>query len=432
MDGWDCEPLSIRCCFDLEGARLSATVCHTQLANGLTVVIESMASVRSASINLLVPSGGASDPPDAVGCATVLGEMTLRGAGARSSRQLSEAMDDLGVQRGMNTRLYFTRYSAACVGANLPPLLPILADVVGSPVLGEDAFEPARELAVQALDGLADDPRARVTTLLMEKHWPEPFGRNPMGRLDHLEHLTLGACRDSHRRRYTPGGSILAIAGDVDAPSILAFIRAAFDAWQGEVPKPSAPERTLPGSHHDDSDSEQTHIALALPAVTERDEGYYACRVMTELLGGASSSRLFTELREKRGLCYAVGLGYTPLIGAASLLGYVGTTADRAQQTLDHYLAEVKRLPGTVTDEEVARAKVGMISQLVMSNESTGSRAGAIANDVMVFGRVRPVGEILAGVDAVDARAVNDVASRLADAPRTLAVVGPEPLSIPE
>lgn len=411
---------------------MSAPVRHTHLANGLTVVIEPMPAVRSASINLLVPSGGTSDPADALGCATVLGEMTLRGAGDRSSRQLSEALDDLGVQRGMNTRLYFTRYSAACVGSNVAPLLPVLADVVMRPTLGEDAFEPARELAVQALESLADDPRARATTLLLEKHWPDPFGRNPMGTLDHLTRLDLATCVRAHRERYVPGGSILAVAGDVDADATLAWIESAFGGWRGSVERLEAPDRTLPGSHHESLDSEQAHIAIAWPALTERDSGYYACRVMTELLGGASSSRLFAELREKRGLCYSVGVGYTPLIGAASLVGYVGTTAERAGQTLDHYLGEVRRLPGSVTENEVERAKIGMISQLVMSNESTGSRAGAIANDAMVFGRVRPVAEILAGVEAVDARAVNDVAARLAGAPKTLAVVGPHPLVLPE
>lgn len=411
---------------------MSASVRHTHLANGLTIVIQPMPAVRSASINLLVPSGGTSDPADALGCAAVLGEMTLRGAGDRSSRQLSEALDDLGVQRGMNTRLYFTRYSAACVGSSVAPLMPLLADIVMRPTLSEDAFEPARELAIQALESLADDPRARTTTLLMEKHWPEPFGRNPMGTLGHLKRLDLETCVQAHGRRYAPGGSILAVAGDVDVDATLAGIERAFGDWQGSVEPIAAPAYTLPGSHHEPIESEQAHIAIAWPALTEKDAGYYACRVMAELLGGASSSRLFAELREKRALCYSVGVGYTPLIGAASLVGYVGTTAERAGQTLDHYLAEVRRLPGSVTDDEVERAKIGMIAQLVMSNESTGSRAGAIANDAMVFGRIRPVAEILAGVEAVDARAVNDVAARLAGAPRTLAVVGPQPLVLRE
>src|SRR6202161_1718700 len=155
-----------------------------------------------------------------------------------------------------------------------------------------------------------------------------------------------------------------------------------------------------PGNvHHEQQQSEQTHIGIAWPSVTETDPDYYIVRMAMEVLSGGMSGRLFTEVREKRGLVYNVWAGYTSLKGRGSIFGYAGTSNDRAQATLDCFVSELHRLTLGVTEAELQRAKTGLKASTIMSGESTSSRAGAIAHDFFMRGRIRTLEEIKKSID---------------------------------
>ena len=338
--------------------------------NGLILLAERMPGVRSAAMTLLVPAGGATDAVDRRGSATVLAEMTLRGAGTRDARALTEHLDELGLARSSAAGLHHTRFSAAALAANVLQGLPAYCDIIRRPHLKDDAFEPSRDLAMQALAGLEDNPQSLVMVRLREQAWPAPLGRNPMGEEADLAHLTAEAVRSDHSCRYTPQGSILALAGDVEFDALRDEVARLLGDWRGA----EEPGMLLsPPAHRFrfvEQDSQQTHIAMAYPAAAETDEDYYRARLAVETLSGGMSGRLFTEIREKKGLCYSVTAGYTSAPSLASIFCYAGTSNDRAQATLDGLLHELRRMEKGITASELDRAKIGLKAATVMSGES--------------------------------------------------------------
>jgi predicted Zn-dependent peptidase len=405
---------------------------HHRFENGFVLLTETMPGVRSAAMSLVVPCAALNDPVDAVGLATVVSELTLRGAGPRDSRQLSDDLDRLGLQRSMSTGLYHTRYSTSALSSRVLDGLPLYADIVRRPMMNEADFEPSLDLAMQALEGLADDPRSLALIELRKRHWPEPLGRNAMGEADHLRRISLPQCRADIARRYVPDGSILALAGEIDFDATRDAVERHFGTWSGKVDPVDSPTATSAGQFFVEQLSEQTHIGIACPFVGELEDDYYTARVANEILSGGSSGRLFTEIREKRGLCYSVGTSYAGLKDRGSLLGYAGTSNERAQQTLDAFVAELVRLRDGVDAGEVERAKVGLLSTLVMSGESTSSRAGMIASDYFMRGRVRTLDEVIEKLSAVSHEAVNDLVRRRPLGEFTIVIIGPNELKRPQ
>jgi predicted Zn-dependent peptidase len=187
-----------------------------------------------------------------------------------------------------------------------------------------------------------------------------------------------------------------------------------------------------PGNfHHEEAKSEQTHIGLAWPSVEETDPDYYTVRLAVECLSGGMSGRLFTEVREKRALCYSVWAGYSALKGRGSILGYAGTSNDRAQATLDTFVAELHRLTEGVTEAELERAKTGLKAGTIMQGESTSARAGAIAHDFFIRGRIRTLEEIKDAIDGVTVDQVNAYLKTHTPGPFTIVIVGPKALKVP-
>jgi predicted Zn-dependent peptidase len=286
-------------------------------------------------------------------------------------------------------------------------------------------------LALQALAGLDDEPRQKLLIKLREWHLPSPYGRNSMGQEDHLEKLTLELSRADHARRYHARGSILALAGNVDFKRLRDEVARRFGDWDGDV-ESDVEVLPPPGNfHHEHQKSEQTHIGIAWPSIPETDEDYYTLRLAIEVLSGGMSGRLFTEVREKRGLCYSVWAGYSALKGQGSVLGYAGTSNERAQATLDCFVAELHRLSEGVTVAELDRAKTGLKASTIMQGESTSARAGAIAHDYFIRGRIRTLEEIKDAIDGVSLDRVNSYLKWHKPGPFTIVTVGPKELKLP-
>ena len=403
---------------------------HT-FANGLTLLAEKMPAMQSAAMTLLLPAGAATDPVDRSGSGTVLSDLVLRGAGERDSRQLTDYLDSLGLQRSSSVGVHHTRFGCAAVAEKVLEGLPTYADIVRRPHLPKEGFVAARDLALQALAGVDDEPRQKLMIKLREWHFPSPYGRNTMGKKEDLEKLTLDLCKTDWQQRYHAKDAILALAGNVDFGQLRAEVEQYFGSWDGQ-PVPEFQIMPPPGRfHHENQKSEQTHIGIAYPSVPETDKDYYTVRLAIEVLSGGMSGRLFTEVREKRGLCYSVWAGYSSLKGSGSILGYAGTSNDRAQATLDCFLAELQRLRKGVTREELERAKTGLKASTIMQGESTSARAGAIAHDYFMRGRIRTLEEIKDAIDAVSLDKVNAYLKEHEPGPYTIVTVGPKELKLP-
>jgi predicted Zn-dependent peptidase len=404
---------------------------HT-FANGLTLLCEKMPVVQSAAMALHLDAGAAGDPEGKSGCASVLADLVLRGAGDRDTRALSDHLDRLGLHRSSGVGVYHARFGCEAVAGRVMESLPAYADIVRRPQMPKSGFDAARDLALQGLDGLKDDPRQTLLVKLRQLFLPPPFGRNPMGETKELKKLTLKDVKSNWQRRYQADGAILAVAGNVE----FAPLKEEVEKYFGDMPKKPRKkiitERPAYGHYHERQKSEQTHIGVAYPSILETDPDHYVIRLAIEVLGGGMSGRFFTEIREKRGLCYSVWAGYTSLKNYAGVLAYAGTSNERAQATLDCMLAEIRRLSRGVTPEELSRAKIGLKASLIMDGESTSARAGAIAYDFFIRGRMRTLDEIKSGIDEVTPDRINDFLRRSEPKEFTIVTVGPTKLKMPE
>jgi predicted Zn-dependent peptidase len=404
-----------------------------RLANGVVLLAEVMPAVRSAAFNLLIPAGAAHDPDDRRGLAAMLADWWTRGAGSRDSRQILDDLDQLGATHAAAAGTAHLSISAATLGSNLPACLPILADIVLRPHLLEQELEPLRALAIQGLRSLDDDPTSKVLVELRNHAFPDPWGRHAGGTIAGVEAITTADARRYHQTHVGPEGTIVAVAGAIDWPAIRDDVERLFGDWSPRGSPALTVRPAGPARDHITRDTQQIQVALAFPEVTVAHPDYYLARAITAILGGYSSARLFTEVREKRGLCYSISAGYEGYRERALMMCHAGTSTERAQETLDVMLAELHRLARDgVNAEELSTMRAGLKSSLIMQQESSMSRAATLAGDWYHLGRVRSLDEIEGALDGLTPEAVSRHAAGLPLDDLTVVTLGPKPLRFPD
>jgi predicted Zn-dependent peptidase len=415
-----------------EDLKVPQEVFHHTLPNGLTLLAERMNHVRSAALNFLVPSGCVYDPPEHLGIASVLSDLITRGAGSRDSRELTLALDNLGLDRDESVGAIHVRFWGATLARNLAAALEIYADILRRPRLPEAEIEAVRALAFQDLQSLEDEPRQKVLIELRRRHYPSPLGQDRRGTREGIASLTPDILGKHYRRLFQPRGTILSVAGDIQWEPLRAQVERLFGDW----PASDEPglHLTPPAARHEHLQKEttQTQIGIAYPSVPIGHPEYYAAQGAVSVLSGGMSARLFSEVREKRGLCYAVWASYQTFKDRASVVCYAGTTNERAQETLDVTLSELERLKDGIEDDEVERVQAGLKSSLIMQEESTSARAGSLASDWYYLGRVRSFDEIQSAINGL---APATITSHLRHCPPrdfTIVTLGPKSLALPD
>lgn len=404
---------------------------HT-FANGLTLLAERMEHVRSAALNFLVPAGCAYDPPAHLGISSVLSDLITRGAGNRDSRALSLALDSLGLDRDESVGSLHMRFWGATLSRNLSAALEIYADILRRPHLPEEEMDAVKALALQDLQGLEDEPRQKLLVELRRRHYPPPLGQDRRGTEEGIESLNATVIREHYRRLFRPRGTILSVAGNIEWEPLRDQVGRLFGDWQGGD-EPTLQLGKAPGKReHLAKDTTQTQIGIAYASVPIGHPDYYAAMGAVNVLSGGMSARLFTEVREKRGLCYAVWASYQTYKDRASVICYAGTTNERAQETLDVTLAEIKRLQAGIEPEEVERVQAGLKSSLIMQEESTSARAGTLASDWYYLGRVRTFDEIQAAINSLTSEGIVAHLRRTPPRDFTIVTLGPKTLRIDE
>jgi predicted Zn-dependent peptidase len=401
-----------------------------QLDNGLWLVAEPMASVQSLAMSLLLPAGVAQEPADRQGAAAMLAEMICRGAGALDSRAHTQALDALGVQRGTGVEVHHLRIGATMLSRQWPKALPLLLDMALRPQLSPAALEPSRDLALQSLAALEDEPQHKAMLELRRRHYPQPFGRSSLGLREHLSALTLDQVRDYQQQCFVPAGAVMGVAGQFDPGALLHAVEDLTANWKGTRAAPVEQGAAPRGYEHQTAATTQVHIGLAYDAPPQVDPDSILQRTAVAVLSGGMSGRLFTEVREKRGLCYAVFARYGGDRERGSVFGYAGTTAARAQETLEVMTGELRRLSVGVERAEFERAVVGMKADVVMQGESTSARAASIAADQFVRGHPRTLDELAAEVEAVTLDRLQDFLGKHPPGPMTVVTVGPNALKL--
>ena len=408
-----------------------ATVYTHQLDNGFVLVAEHMEAVSSASFTFLLPAGAKHDPADGRGLSSVLLDWVFRGAGDLDSRQLDSLLDGLGLHRESSVATSHAVLGGALLSDNLPQALDAYADIIRRPHLLAQQLDFSCQLVLQQLASQDDDPRSKLMVELRKHHFPEPLGRNPLGVRDQLSALQSSTVTDFHQKAYCPDQTILAVAGCFDWLKLREKVSSLFADWAGQIPPEPKLGSAGPKTDHLSQETAQTHIGIAYGSVPLTHPSYYRARLAVAVLSGGMSGRLFTEVREKRGLCYSVSARHHILKDRGTVLCYAGTAPERAQQTLDVTLNELKRLPEAISQEELDRAKIGLKASLIMQGESTTARSACAATDYYHLDRVRSLDEIS---DAVDAVTVSDLLDHLREFPPTdftIVSLGSEKLEIP-
>ncbi|MBX3367521.1 MAG: insulinase family protein [Phycisphaeraceae bacterium] len=405
------------------------------LTCGMTVVIEPMAGVRSCALTWLLPAGAAHDPEDRLGLSALWAELLMRGAGGLDSRAHADACDTIGMSRSAECGPLFLRISATMLGDRLLDGLPLLADMVRRPRFDPDSLEPARELALMGIEALKDEPQERCSLLARTRHHPTPLNRSVLGTVEGLGAITQSDVVDGWATRAVPEGSLLGIAGAVDVDRTVDALERLTSGWRGSRQEPALGPTPARVYHHEQDDTaSQVQILLMTEGPADPDSNSLLERIAASVLSGGMSGRLFTEVREKRGLCYSVSASYAADKRYGTLVAYVGTTPERAQESLDVLSAELGRIrsaEGRVSEDEFRRAIVGMKSGVVFSGESTGARAAAIVSDYYRRGHARSLGEIAAEIDRVTLDDVNGYLAARQNGAFTIQTLGPKALTPP-
>lgn len=401
-----------------------------QLPNGLVVLGEVMPWLESVAMSLSVPAGCQYDPEHQAGLANFVCEMVQRGCGQWDSRQYIERLESLGVDYGSSVSVYHANFHGAMPAERLLPALAVFREVLRAPWLPEDQLEDGRQVCHQEIRAIEDDLPQRVMVQLRLRQYGQPCGRWSQGTLESVDSVSGEDIRAFFSRHYQPDGMILSVAGNLDWAELVDNAEQMFGDWTAHPATVVPDHGQTRGTLHIPFDSQQAHIGVACPSLTCSDPDYFLARCATGVLSDGMSSRLFTELRENRGLCYTVSASLHSALNQACVACYVGTSAERAQESLDALLGELTRIRHGASGEELERLKVQIRSSLIMQQESCRARAGSMASDWLHLGRVRTREEIDTLISGVQLDDLNAFLDTRPFGNFNLVTLGPEPLEL--
>ena len=374
----------------------------TRLPSGLTVVTDDMPHLETSSLGVWVGSGSRDEQPDEHGISHLLEHMAFKGTARRTARQIAEEIEAVGGDLNAATSVETTAYYARVLKADVPLAIDVLADILSNP-----AFEPvelAREqnVIVQEIGAAEDTPDELVFDHLQAVAFPgQPVGRSILGTPATVRSFDAERLRAYLARNYRAPDMVIAAAGAVAHDAVVADVERRFSAFNGPAAPIPEPAKFNGGARIEKRNLEQAHIALALEGVPQRDPTLYSLQVFTSVLGGGMSSRLFQEVRERRGLCYAIYSFHWPYFDTGLFGLYSGTDVGDADELMRVVVDEIAATAETLTEVEVARAKTQMKAGLLMALESSGARAEQLARQIIAYGRPIPLEEIVAKVEAV-------------------------------
>ncbi len=398
--------------------------------NGLALVAQSMPWLQSAAFTLGFPAGCRFDPHDKMGLANLACEMAFRGGAEFTNRELVEALESIGCDYYSSAGIYHAFFGGALPAENLHQALNIYLRVLHDAELPKDQFEDGRNVCLQEIQSIEDDLAGKTMLQLRLSHYGHPFGRNADGDLNAVSGMTLAEVTGFFHRHYQPDGMIIAVAGNLDWEKLKDQIGESTASWQADpIAMPTAFGEAH-GYHHLPFDSNQTHIAIAWPGIPYRDPQYYLNRAAIGVLSDGMSSRLFHEVREKRGLCYTVSASCHSLHDRGAILGYSGTTTQSAQETLDVFLQQIQSLYDGITEAELNRLKIQFRSNLIMQQESCRSRVSTLAGDWFHLGRIRTLDEVNERINILTVDAVNEFLQAHPPGPFDIVTLGEQKLEV--
>jgi predicted Zn-dependent peptidase len=415
----------------------SGGVSRTVLPGGLRVVTEFLPAVRSVALGIWVGVGSRDEDETHAGATHYLEHLLFKGTKRRTALELSSEMDAVGGEMNAFTAKEYTCYYARVLDADLPLAVDILSDMVTSSLITPKDVDAERNVVLEEIAMNEDDPSDTVHEAFTAKLFGDtPLGRPILGTTDSINKITRDQIFEHYQARYTPEHLVVAAAGNLDHDTVVELVRQAF----GDVLAPRATAKPAPARLAGDQPGsqagvgttlisrsiEQANLVLGCEALARTDDRRFALGVLNAAFGGGMSSRLFQEVREKRGLAYSV-YSFAGQHADTGMWGiYVGCLPSKADDVLAICAEEITRVvEGGLTDAELARGKGQVRGSIVLGLEDPSSRMSRLGKSELVYPRLEPVEEVLASIDAVTHDDIRAVAADILTRPRALAVVGP-------
>ena len=398
---------------------------HT-LSNGLRVVTEHMPGVQSAAIGVWVAAGGRHETLAQNGVAHFLEHMAFKGTARRSALQIAEEIEDLGGYINAYTSREMTAYYARVLSGDVAAAFDVIADILQNPSFDRDEIEIERGVILQEIGQALDTPDDVIFDWLQAQAYPDQaLGRTILGPSANVERFGAGDFQTFIDRHYRPERLIVAAAGGVDHDQIVRLCEAAFGAMSPGDPAILEPAQFRGGETRVEKGLEQAHFALALEGPGYRSDEIYVAQLYATAMGGGMSSRLFQELREKRGLCYTTYAQAGAHEDTGMLTIYAGTSEEQLADLIRLTADEVRRAGDGFSQAEVDRARAQIKASMVMGLESVSARVERLARMIAVWNRVPPIEETVAKIDAISGKMVRDFAQDQAQAQAAMALYGP-------
>jgi predicted Zn-dependent peptidase len=404
----------------------SNTVRITTLPSGLRVATDRMDSVETVSLGVWAGVGTRHETKEHNGVAHLLEHMAFKGTKRRSARQIAEEIESVGGLLNAYTGREQTAYYAKMLAPDMPLAIDVLSDILQNSVYDPAELERERAVVLQEIGQAEDTPDDIIFDHFQERAFPDqPMGWPTLGRAEIIGALPRDVVAGYLETRYRPARMVVAAAGNIDHDRLVDLVAKSLD----RLPTGAAPGTVAAdyrgGEHREDRDLEQVNVVLGFAGVSYHDPDYYAAAVLSQLLGGGMSSRLFQEVREKRGLVYSIHT-FSSSYSDSGLFGiYAGTGEKEAAEMMPVICEEVLKVADTLEEVEVTRSAAQLKAGTLMSRESTSSRCEQLASQLLLYGRAIPPEEVVARIEAVGTADVARVARRIFGSAPTLASLGP-------
>jgi predicted Zn-dependent peptidase len=400
----------------------------TRLPSGLVVVTDAMPHLETASLGVWVGSGSRDERPDEHGISHLLEHMAFKGTRRRTARQIAEEIEAVGGDLNAGTSVETTAYYARVLRPHVPLALDVLSDILTDPAFDPDELRREQNVIVQEIGAVEDTPDDLIWDRLQETAFPaQPIGRSILGTPATVRSFDRTRLAAYLARNYRAPDMVIVAAGAVDHDAVAAEVERRFNGFAGPAAPGPEPARFIGGSRIETRELEQVHIALAMQGLPQRDPNLFSLQVFASVLGGGMSSRLFQEVREQRGLCYAIYAFHSPYSDTGTFGLYAGTDAADVAELMRVVVSEIGAAAESISAVEVERAKAQMKTGLLMALESSGARAEQLARQLLYWGRPIPLDELVEKIEAVTVESTRAAGRALIARSRpAVAALGPD------
>lgn len=396
------------------------------LDNGFRIATEDMPGLKSAAVGLYVFAGGRHEKRSQNGIAHFLEHMAFKRTTSRTAQEINEAIENVGGMLNAYTGKEATAYYSRVLAEDVPLAMELIADIVLNPAFHPDDIELERHVILQEIGEASDSPDDMLFDGLQKSIYPgQSLGRSILGTPKLVSKFDADDLKRFVSERYVPGNMVLAAAGAIDHDEIVRMATSNFGGMEKNVLNSGSPGQFSPGEFRKTKKMEQAHLAMAFEGPGFLDGVDHAARVYAAALGGGSSSRLFAEARERRGLCYTVSASVNSFADTGTILLHSVTGERELPEMANLFIDEIKRSAEDLREDETARARTQIRVGFLMSLESPASRIERLARYLGFFGQIPETEEIIAQYDAIDAAKARDFAGSLIESKRTaMAVYG--------